>query len=317
MDSVHVVMNPHSGHQIGGKLEPWLRSRLGRDSEILKIEPGVDAAAWARQKAEAGCSRILVMGGDGTFRSIASALIGLDTPLGLVPCGTNNNIASVLGMPHDVHEAVDVALTAEPQWVSAGGIGCWREGGAPDPNDYIFFEGAGVGLEADLWPIGEAIVRRRFRDILEAPLQLTSDRSVDLVLEINPPSDRITVKAFTMTISNTPVTGQHLVLAPGVDIRDPSLFLTVYHDLGRLKLLASAHSLHQGHKGHGYSTTRYPFMRLKVQSEYPFHVHADGTLIGTLPIEVVSIPKAIRVAMPATGPAAVTSPIEPTAVEPG
>jgi len=30
------------------------------------------------------------------------------------------------------------------------------------------------------------------------------------------------------------------------------------------------------------------------------HVHADGTLIGTLPIEVVSIPKAIRVAYPAS-----------------
>jgi diacylglycerol kinase (ATP) len=299
MDNVHIVMNPNSGHQIAHRLEPWLRMRLGSECEILKIEPGVDAAAWARQKAEAGCSRILVMGGDGTFRSIASALIGLETPVGLIPCGTNNNISSVLGMPADPHEAVEVALSAEPQWVSAGGIGCWRAGGAPDSSDYIFFEGAGIGLEADLWPIGEAFVRRKFREIIEAPLQLTSDRSVDLVLEIDAPSDRLTVKAFTMTISNTPVTGQHLVLAPGIDIRDPALFLTVYHDLGRLNIIESARALHQGHKGHGYTTTRYPFMRLKVQSEYPFNVHADGTLIGTLPIEVVSIPKAIRVAMPA------------------
>jgi diacylglycerol kinase (ATP) len=298
MDNVHVVMNPNSGHQIAHKLEPWLRMRLGTECEILMIEPGVDAAAWARQKAEAGCSRILVMGGDGTFRSIASALIGLETPVGLIPCGTNNNISSVLGMPADPHEAVEVALSAEPQWVSAGRIGCWREHGAPDPSDYIFFEGAGIGLEADLWPIGEAFVRRKFREIIKSPLQLASDRSVELVLEINPPSDRLTVKAFTMTISNTPVTGEHLILAAGVDIRDPALFLTVYHDLGRLNLVESARALHQGHKGHGYTTTRYPFMRLKVESEYPFHVHADGTLIGTLPIDVVSIPKAIRVAMP-------------------
>jgi hypothetical protein len=42
-------------------------------------------------------------------------------------------------------------------------------------------------------------------------------------------------------------------------------------------------------------------MRLKIQSEYPCHVHADGTLIGTLPIDVVSIPKAIRVALPPPG----------------
>ena len=253
------------------------------------------------------------MGGDGTFRSIASALIGLETPVGLIPCGTNNNISSVLGMPADTHEAVEVALSAEPQWVSAGRIGCWREQGPPDSNDYIFFEGAGIGLEADLWPIGEAFVRRNFRDIIRAPLQLASDRSVDLVLEIDPPSERLTVKAFTMTISNTPVTGQHLVLAPGIDMRDPALFLTVYHDLGRLNLVESARALQHGHKGHGYTTTRYPFMRLKVESEHPFNVHADGTHIGTLPIDVVSIPMAIRVAMPAA--AVVRAPaLEPATV---
>src|SRR4030081_3496121 len=70
----------------------------------------------------------------------------------------------------------------------------WREQGAPDSSDYIFFEGAGIGLEADLWPIGEAFVRRKFREIIKAPLQLASDRSVDIVLEINPPSERLTVK---------------------------------------------------------------------------------------------------------------------------
>ncbi|HEX7263234.1 MAG TPA: diacylglycerol kinase family protein [Candidatus Dormibacteraeota bacterium] len=290
MEKIAVVMNPNSGRGIGAQLEPWLRLRLRDRVEILKVGPGVDASRWAREQAEAGASRILVMGGDGTFRSIAAALIGTETPIGLVACGTNNNIAATCGLPHDHHEAVEIALAEEPQWVSAGRIG-----------DYVFFEGAGIGLEADLWPVGEAFVRHRFRDILDTPLKLASDRSVELVLEIDPPSERQTVKAFTMTISNTPVTGAHLKLAPGIDIRDPSLYLTVYHDLGRLKLLASAHALHQGHKGHGYSTTRYPFMRLKVQSEYPCHVHADGTLIGTLPIEVVSIPRAVRVALPKPG----------------
>lgn len=290
MEKIAVVMNPHSGRESCDRLEPWLRLRLRDRLELLKIAPGVDAAKWAREQADAGASRVIAIGGDGTFRSIAAALIGTETPLGLVPYGTNNNIAAVVGLPHDPHEAVEIALDAEPQWIKAGRVG-----------DYVFFEGAGVGLEADLWPIGEAFVRHRFREIIQAPLKLASDRSVELVLEIDPPSQRQTVKAFTMTISNTPETGAHLKLAPGIDIRDPALTLTVYHDMGRLDLVASAHALRQGHKGHGYTVTRYPFMRLKVQSEYPCHVHADGTLIGTLPIEVVSIPKAVRVVLPPPG----------------
>lgn len=290
MEKIAVVMNPSSGRGLAAQLEPWLRLRLRDRVEILMVSPGVDAAKWAREKADAGASRILVIGGDGTFRSVGAALIGTETPVGLVSCGTNNNIAAHCRLPQDHHEAVEIALAEEPQWVSAGRIG-----------DYVFFEGAGIGLEADLWPVGEAFVRHRFRDILETPLKLAGDRSVELTLEIDPPSERQTVKAFTMTISNTPMTGAHLNLAPGIDIRDPKLYLTVYHDLGRLKLVASAHALSQGHKGHGYTSTRYPFMRLKVQSEYPCHVHADGTLIGTLPIDVVSIPKAIRVALPPPG----------------
>jgi diacylglycerol kinase (ATP) len=305
MDKVAVVMNPNSGRQVGGQLENWLRLRLRDRVEILKIGPGVDASAWVRKQSETGVSRVLVIGGDGTFRSIAAALIGTETPVGLVACGTNNNIAATCGLPHDPHEAVEIALSEEPQWISAGRIG-----------DYVFFEGAGIGLEADLWPVGEAIVRHRFRDILEAPLKLAGDRSVELVLEMDPPSERQIVKAFTMTISNTPVTGAHLNLAPGIDIRDPALFLTVYHDLGRLDLIASANQFRQGHKGHGYTTTRYPFMRLKIQSEFPCHVHADGTLIGTLPIDVVSIPKAVRVALPPAGVVLTPPPADREAPQP-
>jgi diacylglycerol kinase (ATP) len=305
MDKVAIVMNPNSGRQVGGQLENWLRLRLRDRVEILKIGPGVDASAWVRKQSETGVSRVLVIGGDGTFRSIAAALIGTETPVGLVACGTNNNIAATCGLPHDPHEAVEIALSEEPQWISAGRIG-----------DYVFFEGAGIGLEADLWPVGEAIVRHRFRDILEAPLKLAGDRSVELVLEMDPPSERQIVKAFTMTISNTPVTGAHLNLAPGIDIRDPALFLTVYHDLGRLDLIASANQFRQGHKGHGYTTTRYPFMRLKIQSEFPCHVHADGTLIGTLPIDVVSIPKAVRVALPPAGVVLTPPPADREAPQP-
>jgi len=303
MGTIGVVMNPGSGHGLAARLEPWIRLRLGDKVDIHKIEPGVDACAWARERAESGCDRIVVIGGDGTFRSIAGALIGTETPVGLIATGTNNNISSTLGLPSDPHEAAEVALAGEPQWVSAGRIG-----------DYVFFEGAGIGLEADLWPVGEAIVRHQFRDLMQAPLKLARDRAVVMDIEIDSPPKRQKVRAFTMTISNTPMTGAHLMLAPGIDIRDEPLYLTVYHDLGRLQMIASASEIKKGHHGHGYSEERFPFMRLKVTAAKPMHVHADGTLIGTLPIEVVSIPKAIRVAYPASGAATAPQVLEAAAV---
>ena len=285
MAKVGVVINPLSGGGAAAHIEPWLRLRLGSRLEMVEVTSGIDCAAWARRSAESGFERIIVIGGDGTFRSVAAAMIGLDTPLGLIPAGTNNNIAAVLGLPEEQHEAAEMALQDEPEWISAGRIG-----------KYVFFEGAGVGLEADLWPLGEAVVRHNFRELLAAPLELAQDRGVDLKIQLDDQS--ISVRAFTLSISNTPMTGAHLKVAPGIDIRDPHLFMTVYHDLGRIKLLLAARGLQQGHQGRGYKAVRYPFMRARVEASRHLHVHADGTLIGSLPVEIEAIPRAVRVPYP-------------------
>jgi len=285
MDKIGVVINPLSGGGAAGRIEPWLRLRLGNHLEMVEVTSGIDCAAWARHCAESGFERIIVIGGDGTFRSVAAAMIGLDTPLGLIPAGTNNNIAAVLGLPREQHEAAEMALQDDPEWISAGRIG-----------NYVFFEGAGVGLEAYLWPLGEAVVLRNFGELIAAPLELAQDRGVDLKIQLDDQS--ITVRAFTLTISNTAMTGAHLKLAPEIDIRDPHLFMTVYHDLGRLKLLFAVKDLQQGHQGHGYKAVRYPFMRAQVEAPRHLHVHADGTLIGSLPVEIEAIPKAVRVPYP-------------------
>lgn len=285
---VGAILNPDSGRGAAAEVRPWLRLRLGERLDLCEVRPGVDVAAWARSRAEAGLERLVVFGGDGTFRSVAAALLGSELPVGLVATGTNNNIAAVLGLPSNPYEAAEVALAGEPTWVSAGRIG-----------DYVFFEGAGVGLEADLFPVGEAIVRRRFGEILRAPLQLARQRGVDIEVELDSEPERIRVRAFTLTISNTPMTGAHLQFAPGLDIRDPALFMTVYHDLGRLDMVRAAPGLRQGTHGSGYRAAGHRFMHARIEAAEPLHVHADGTLIGSLPVDVEAIPRAIRVALPA------------------
>lgn len=287
---VGAILNPVSGRGAAAEVGPWLRLRLGERLDLCEVRPGVDVAAWARGRAEAGVERLIVFGGDGTFRSVAEALLGSDVPVGLVATGTNNNIAAVLGLPPNPYEAAEVALAGEPQWISAGRIG-----------GYVFFEGAGVGLEADLFPVGEAVVRRQFGEILRAPLRLARNRGVDIDIELDSAPERIRVHAFTLTISNTPMTGAHLQFAPDLDIRDPALHLTVYHDLSRLDMVRAAPGLRQGAHGSGYRAVGYSFLHARIEAQESMHVHADGTLIGSLPVEVEAIPRAVRVVVPASG----------------
>jgi diacylglycerol kinase (ATP) len=284
MGRIGAIVNPNSGQGRGGQLQRWLKLRLGDQLDLLELAPGVDIAGWARHEVGIGCQRILAFGGDGTFRAVAEALLGIDVQLGLVATGTNNNIARALELPSDPHEATEIALAGSSEWISAGRV-----------NGYFFLEGAGVGLEAELWPAAEAVVRHRFRDVLAGPLALARTVPAAVHIELEGPDFEETVSAYTMTISNVAITGAHLPLAPDADIRDPRLYLNVYRSLGPMGTLRTGLDLSRKRPVRPEFVSRHPFLRGRISASEPLNVHADGSLIGTLPIEVESLPDAIRV----------------------
>jgi diacylglycerol kinase (ATP) len=49
---------------------------------------------------------IVAVGGDGTVNEIASALVGSEAILGIVPCGSGNGLSRFLGIPMDIKEAI-------------------------------------------------------------------------------------------------------------------------------------------------------------------------------------------------------------------
>ena len=81
------------------------RSRqAGIDAEVEMISGG-ECAVRCRAIAERGDPLIIVGGGDGTIGAAASALVGSDTRLGILPLGTLNHFARDLGLPADLDEA--------------------------------------------------------------------------------------------------------------------------------------------------------------------------------------------------------------------
>jgi diacylglycerol kinase family enzyme len=142
------------------------------------------------------------------------------------------------------------------------------------------------------------VVRRRFREVLEGPLALARTIPAAVEIDLEDPDFHETVSAYTMTISNVAVTGAHLPLAPDADIRDPQLYLNVYRSLGPMGTLLTGFDLARKRAVRPEFVSRHPFMRGRISGSEPLNVHADGSLIGTLPVEVESIPNAIRVVVP-------------------
>ncbi|HYN20298.1 MAG TPA: diacylglycerol kinase family protein, partial [Thermoanaerobaculia bacterium] len=102
-----VIVNPAAG-SVGELVD--LLDKLGRMPEaVVRQTSGAgDAERLAREALEAGVTRIVAAGGDGTLNEVVNGLAGdFGQPqLGLIPLGTGNDFARSIGIPSDVEAAL-------------------------------------------------------------------------------------------------------------------------------------------------------------------------------------------------------------------
>src|SRR5690242_5825865 len=109
MARVPVLLNRGGGAfardpALAERVERALKS-AGIDVDVELLSGG-DCAARCRAIAERGDPLVIVGGGDGTISAAASALVGTETRLGILPLGTLNHFARDLRIPTELDEAV-------------------------------------------------------------------------------------------------------------------------------------------------------------------------------------------------------------------
>ena len=110
---IAVVLNATSGRGTAPKVAERLKeifAEAGREARISLATGGAEINAAMRRSVEAGCAILVAGGGDGTINAGASAAVGREIPLGVLPLGTLNHFAKDLGIPLDLEEAAKVVL---------------------------------------------------------------------------------------------------------------------------------------------------------------------------------------------------------------
>ncbi|SFJ66784.1 diacylglycerol kinase family protein [Cellulomonas sp. KH9] len=130
--------------------------------ETTVEDPGV---GQAREAVAAGADLVVAVGGDGTVRAVAEALVGTGVPMGLMPLGTGNLLARNLDVPlNDPLAAMQLALDGVDKPIDVGWlrVQAWESqmdddiaeaaDDLPDdtdvPRDHIFLVIAGLGFDA-------------------------------------------------------------------------------------------------------------------------------------------------------------------------
>lgn len=123
----------------------------GVQADLVTTEPEGRTIAKVRSAiTSSGADRVIAMGGDGTFREVAAAIVTADrlVPMGMLPSGTANDQGKSFGIPsgaQHLEQNLDVALGGQIFPIDAGRIEALDPSGAVLRED-LFFDSAGFGM---------------------------------------------------------------------------------------------------------------------------------------------------------------------------
>lgn len=117
MQKIRFIANPFSGAVRKRNLPALLEQHLDKERfeyELCYTKHVGHATALAKEGVQLGCTIIVACGGDGSVNEVAAGLIGSDTALGILPCGSGNGFAGHLGLGRDVVKAIHHLNSGSP-----------------------------------------------------------------------------------------------------------------------------------------------------------------------------------------------------------
>ncbi len=295
-----VIMNPASGMSVmaatAGTAEQHeevilatLRTH-GIEAELWYTTPEDPGERLAAQAAAEQADVVIAAGGDGTIHEAATGLLGTRSALGIIALGTMNNLAHSLHIPETIEEACAAIATGETIAIDAGKI-----------NDQYFFEVAGIGLEAALFPSAEEVkkagVRSTLHGIISGLLISLAYQPAKLRISIDKQGHR-PYHAFQVTICNARYYGPQFELVPDALMDDGLLDVVIFKNLSKLEYIRHIISIALGKRASQPKALHRRVKSLRINADRPMEIQADGLPHGHTPATVTVLPGALRVRVP-------------------
>jgi diacylglycerol kinase family enzyme len=272
--------------------------------ETYLVEPGCDLSVVVQNALSQGIRMFVVCGGDGTILAVAEALTGTRATLGIIPAGTQNNVALSLGIPEDIPAAVALLRTGQRIKVDMGIAAC---GKTVQP----FLLACVVGLVTAIFPSADDIQHgnlARIGDFLAA-LAASPPAEMRLVLDNK---QEIRTQGHLAVVSSMPYVGLHFQVGADLAFKDGLLDVLLFTDLSKLDLVGYAAQKIIGGGTEDPRIQHFQARRVDMETRPAMPVMADGFALedGRLHITVQRHALAVMV-----GKSAPEAPLDPGETE--
>jgi diacylglycerol kinase (ATP) len=262
---------------------------------------------------------ILLFGGDGTIHGSLEDLVKLQLPVLVVPTGSGNDFARALNMRR-VRDSMAAwrrfcATRDNVRTIDLGAITPLGEAeisprselcsnSVPGTQNY-FCSVAGIGLDAEVSRRANALPRwlrghgGYALTLIPAIFRFAPFRMSILGPDIDGPwavrSDQPTILA---AFANTPIYGGGMKIAPHAQMDDGQLDVCVIGGISSFKLACMFPTVYFGHHLGIREVTYFKAAHVRVETEIPLNIYADGEYICRAPADITIKRAALKVLTP-------------------
>jgi diacylglycerol kinase (ATP) len=249
MSKTLIVLNPHAANGQAGKLwstiEPILWDYLG-ELVIAVTQSSDDVAQHIHQAYEAGLTRVISIGGDGTNHGLINALVAHnehypDQPkmeYGMLPIGTGRDWARSQGIPFDIQAAAKWIAEAKPKAVDVGQVQLSNK-------PVYFLNVASVGISGDVVTRVEKSQRRPWSFLSATVRTLIDYQPSEIQIRLDG-KDWYEGKSYLVAIANGTTFGRGMKVAPFANISDGLFDVVLVEGMSRLRALDALRRVYDG-----------------------------------------------------------------------
>jgi YegS/Rv2252/BmrU family lipid kinase len=301
------IINPAAGHGRAARVWDSLKDaalRLLPDSScVITGHPG-HAADLAREAVLARASRVIAVGGDGTFSETLEGVMAApeylrrNVTLGAIPAGSGCDLARHLGYPGDRDGLIDLLARGKARPMDVGRINYAGLDGAPRQRHFINI--AAFGLAGDvahhIKAMGKPLGGTLSYFLSSAWVLLTAKAKA---VRLRADGKDLSGRYHLGVLANTSSMGGGMLIAPGTKDDDGLMDLVLVPDMSRLSLMRNFPALYKGTHINSSGITLTSVRKLEARSDESVFLNIDGEADGMLPAVFEILPRAINVIAPA------------------
>ena len=280
------IINPISGGKKKDDVPELIEKHLDAAmfDAVVVFSDGISHARQIAKEAVKKFDVVVAVGGDGTVNEVASAIVGSDTILGIIPYGSGNGLSRFLSISMDPVKAIENLSLGHVEVIDSAKL-----------NGQPFFNMAGMGFDAHISEVFSHGKKRGFFSYIKSSIQEIAKYKQQVYhLEID--GKIYEREAFMLSFANSSQYGNDAHISPHASVQDGLLDVCIIKKfpLWRFPEMGIRMITKTSDKTKYVEIIRGKNIRVKRSNPGPVHLDGEPQITGTDTLVEV-VPNSLKV----------------------